>query len=101
MGFFAQNEVFGNFVNGVAMKIGISPTAILLILLIILIWSAVWKLLAMWKAAKKDSWIWFVAFALLNTVGILPILYIYVLSEVDWSKYIKFQVKKPKFRKKR
>jgi len=55
------------------------------ILIIILLWTIVWKLIAMWKAAKKKSIVWFIALALLNTIGILPILYIYVFSEIKTS----------------
>jgi methionyl-tRNA synthetase len=48
---------------------------------IILVWSAVWKLLALWKSARKGSPIWFVILAVINTMGILEILYIFVFSE--------------------
>ncbi len=56
------------------------------LLMIILSWTLVWKLLAMWKSARKGSAIWFIALAVLNTVGILPILYIYVFSEMKFKK---------------
>jgi methionyl-tRNA synthetase len=50
-------------------------------LVIILVWSAFWKLLALWKAARKKHIAWFIVLALLNTIGILEILYIFVFSE--------------------
>jgi len=50
------------------------------ILAAIFIWSYVWKLLALWKAATKKSVVWFIVLALVNTVGILEILYIFVFS---------------------
>jgi hypothetical protein len=50
------------------------------------IWEGVWKLIAMWKAVKKDSVPWFIVLAIFNTVGILPILYIYVFSEMKTGK---------------
>jgi hypothetical protein len=53
---------------------------------IILIWTAIWKLLGMWKAAQKKSVIWFIVLGVVNTVGILPLLYIYVFSEMKLSK---------------
>jgi len=52
-----------------------------LLLAIILIWSGVWKLLALWKAARKGSVPWFVILGIVNTVGILEILYFFVFSE--------------------
>lgn len=44
-------------------------------------WSFAWKGLALWKAAQKNARWWFVALMLLNTLGLLEILYIYVFSE--------------------
>ena len=43
-------------------------------------WSVVWKGMALWKAAHKEQKWWFVAFLVVNTLGILEILYIYVFS---------------------
>ena len=54
-------------------------------LAVIFIWSLAWKLLALWKSARKGSPIWFVLLAIINTVGILEILYIYVFSEIKRS----------------
>jgi hypothetical protein len=47
----------------------------------VMIWSVAWKGWALWKAAKADSKIWFVILLLVNTVGILDILYIFVLGK--------------------
>jgi len=49
---------------------------------IIVIWSLVWKFIALWKSARNGSVIWFIIFAIFNTVGILPILYIFVFSKM-------------------
>ena len=40
------------------------------------IWELVWKLLALWRAARNNNKVWFVAIALINSAGILPILYL-------------------------
>lgn len=45
------------------------------------IWEFVWKGFALWKAAKNDSQGWFIALLILNTAGLLPILYLYVFSK--------------------
>jgi len=45
-------------------------------LAILLIWELVWKGIALWKAAKEGSQYWFIALLLLNTAGILPIVYL-------------------------
>ena len=43
-------------------------------------WAVAWKGMALWKAAQKEQKWWFVAFLVVNTLGILEILYIYVFS---------------------
>jgi len=48
---------------------------------VVLIWSIVWKGLALWKAAHLNQKYWFVALLVINTLGILEILYIYIFSE--------------------
>lgn len=49
---------------------------------VVLIWSLVWKGLALWKAAGKKHKIWFIIILIVNTVGILEILYIYLFSKI-------------------
>ncbi len=52
------------------------------LLSILMIWSLIWKGLALWKSARAGSKIWFVVLLLVNTVGILEILYIYIFSKM-------------------
>jgi methionyl-tRNA synthetase len=47
-----------------------------------MVWSAIWKIAALWKSARRGSFIWFIILFLVNTVGILEILYIFVFSEM-------------------
>jgi len=49
---------------------------------IIIIWSLVWKAIALWKSARNSHKIWFIVMIVLNTVGILPILYIFIFSKM-------------------
>ncbi|MFA5651956.1 MAG: DUF5652 family protein [Candidatus Paceibacterota bacterium] len=42
----------------------------------LLIWSAVWKLIALWKAAKHNHLTIFIVLSVLNTMGIAEIIYI-------------------------
>lgn len=53
-----------------------SNTYQLLIVLLLVIWSTVWKGIAMWRSGRRDQKIWFVAILILNTVGILEIIYL-------------------------
>lgn len=48
---------------------------------LILLWTGVWKGFALWRAARNESVSWFVALLILNTLGILEILYLYVFSK--------------------
>ena len=57
-----------------------------------MIWEGIWKLIALWKSARKGSIILFICLAIINTAGILPILYIFVFSKMD--KKVKKVVKK-------
>ncbi len=52
----------------------------LALIILLAVWELVWKGLALWKAAQSRQTSWFVAILLLNTIGILPILYLYVFS---------------------
>ncbi len=49
---------------------------------IFVVWVLVWKGLALWKSARKNSPIWFVVLLVVNTMGILEILYIFLFSEI-------------------
>jgi predicted Co/Zn/Cd cation transporter (cation efflux family) len=49
-------------------------SAFLLILLVI--WAVVWKLIALWKCGRNNQLIWFIFIGILNTAGILPIIYL-------------------------
>jgi len=46
------------------------------LLSIVIIWSLVWKGLALWKSARNNQPVWFVCLLVINTVGILEIIYI-------------------------
>ncbi|MBI3501609.1 MAG: hypothetical protein HY063_07430 [Bacteroidetes bacterium] len=46
------------------------------VIIIVALWEGVWKLIAMWKAGRNNHLAWFICIALINTIGILPIVYI-------------------------
>jgi len=56
------------------------------VLVIAVIWSLIWKGIALWKSARQGQKIWFVALLIVNTLGILEILYIYIFSKMKKSK---------------
>ena len=42
----------------------------------LLIWSMIWKGLGLWKAGRNKQLTWFIVIFLVNSAGILPIVYI-------------------------
>lgn len=44
---------------------------------LLILWTLIWKGLALWKAGRKNDMFWFIALLVINTVGILDIIYIY------------------------
>lgn len=51
-------------------------------LLLVVLWSIFWKGLALWHAAKRNEAGWFVAILLVNTVGILEMIYLFGVAKV-------------------
>ena len=51
------------------------------VLVPLLVWSFVWKGLALWRAAKNDSKPWFIVLLFVNTLGLLEILYLFVFGK--------------------
>jgi hypothetical protein len=49
-----------------------------ILLIIAIIWSFIWKGIALWKAARNNQKTWYIVLLIVNTLGILEILYIYV-----------------------
>jgi len=51
------------------------------VLAVLVVWSLIWKGLALWKAARNNSKPWFVVLLIVNTLGILEILYVFWLNK--------------------
>ena len=51
------------------------------LLFLLIVWSLAWKALALWRAAQARDKLWFIVLLLVNTAGILEILYLYVFSK--------------------
>ena len=49
---------------------------------LIMVWTLFWKGLALWHSARrKEPW-WFVALLLLNTCGIVEIIYLFAFAKI-------------------
>lgn len=53
---------------------------------LLMIWTIVWKGLALWHSAgRKQGW-WFIALLLVNTLGILEIFYLFGMLKLKMSE---------------
>lgn len=57
------------------------PLIMILLLIPLIIWEAIWKGVGMWKAARNGQLGWFIAILIINSIGILPIAYIYFFQK--------------------
>lgn len=51
------------------------------ILFPLLAWSIAWKGVALWKAGRNNQLPWFIVLLVINTVGILEIIYIFAFQK--------------------
>ncbi len=63
-------------INLLAGLAGISP----LFVVLAIIWTLVWKGFALWKAAELRQKYWFIAILIINTLGILEIIYLFLVA---------------------
>ena len=57
-----------------------------IIFVLLAIWSLIWKGIALWKAAHHDQRNWFIAMLIINSFGILEIIYIFYFQKKDEKK---------------
>lgn len=68
--------MMNNFFSGNMMG-GYVPGPFVALMPILVLWSIVWKGLALWHSAgRKQGW-WFIALLVVNTMGILEIFYLF------------------------
>jgi methionyl-tRNA synthetase len=60
----------------ISSRLGVAPEAFLIIIAALAAWSLVWKGVALWSAARAGQRGWFIALLLINTLGILEIVYL-------------------------
>ena len=58
------------------------PAAVPIVLGVILamVWSVAWKGVALWRAGRNGHLVWFIVLFIVNTLGILEIIYIFAFS---------------------
>ena len=63
------------------------PPVVGVALVALVLWSIVWKGLALWRAAKRHDKLWFVVFLVVNTAGILEIVYLFFVTGAKLSDF--------------
>jgi hypothetical protein len=51
------------------------------LLIVLIAWDLAWRGVALWRAGRNAHLAWFICLFIFNTVGILPIIYIFAFSE--------------------
>lgn len=65
-----------------------SPWFVALILSAV-VWTLFWKGLGMWHAAKRKESVWFIILLLVNSLGILDMIYIFGIAKVKFDNLFK------------
>lgn len=65
------------------------PFMFVSLIIIAAVWSLFWRGLALWHAAKNNDSAWFVVMLLVNTLGILEIIYLFGVAKVKTDKLFK------------
>jgi len=56
------------------------------LIVVLVVWSAIWKAWALWRAARNGALTWYIIMLILNTAGILEIIYIFGFSNYSKKK---------------
>jgi len=67
-----------------------------ILIVILSVWSMIWKGLALWRAVKNDQKYWYAGLLIINLIGIPEIVY---LVWFDKKKWLKSQIFKGKLGK--
>ena len=55
---------------------GLMATSLPLWVYPVMIWTLIWKGIGLWRSGRNNQLPWFIAMLILNTAGILPIVYL-------------------------
>lgn len=78
------------------MAYGIETTIPMYFIIPLLVWTLVWKGIALWKCGRNNQLTWFIFILILNTAGILPIVYLAFFQKKTFVQKVKKQIKRTK-----
>lgn len=76
-----------NYISGLVQVTGQDPLLTGMLILLV-VWVFFWKGLALWHAAKNNERGWFLALLILNTMGILEIVYLFGVRKLTTTDLI-------------
>jgi hypothetical protein len=53
---------------------------------LLIVWTLTWKGFALWRAARREEMGWFIALLVINTLGILEIVYYFLIAKTDKNR---------------
>lgn len=72
-----MNEI----IQSISVSTGLSAGAVVTAIVVLSLWSLFWKGWALWTAAKNEEKLWFVVLLVINTLGVLEIVYLFALGK--------------------
>jgi methionyl-tRNA synthetase len=72
--------------NNFALNYGAGLGPLWPLMILLLVWSMFWKGLALWHSSRRAQPWWFVIFMIVNTAGILEIIYLFLVAKLKFSK---------------
>ena len=69
-----------NYLVGYGMGLPMWAPAAGIALAVLIVWGLFWKGAALWRSAGRGDRVWFIVFLIVNTAGILEIIYLFFIS---------------------
>ena len=65
----------------ISLYLGIDASLLAVFIIALTLWSVVWKAWALWLSARRGEKWWFILLLIVNTIGILEIIYIFLIAK--------------------
>jgi len=64
------------------------------LVILVSLWEILWKGFALWRAANDKRVVWFIVILVLNTLGVVPIIYLIISHYYNKHKVVKHKAVK-------